>query len=41
LEDFYGRSQNLRVQYVREKARVDYGKAPEGTYELEVLKEKG
>jgi N4-bis(aminopropyl)spermidine synthase len=39
LEDFYGRSQDLRVRYVREKARVDYGKAPEGTYELEVLKE--
>jgi len=39
MEDFYGRSQNLRVQYVREKARVDYGKAPEGTYTLEVLKE--
>jgi N4-bis(aminopropyl)spermidine synthase len=40
LEDFYGRSQNLRVQYVRERARVDYGKALEGTYELEVLEEK-
>ena len=38
LEDFYGRSQNLRVRYVREKSRVDYGKAPEGTYEIEPLK---
>jgi predicted methyltransferase len=37
-EDFYGRSQNLRVHYVRERARVDYGKAPEGTYHLELLK---
>lgn len=37
LEDFYGRSQNLRVRYVREKLRVDYGKAPEGTYTIEPL----
>lgn len=37
LEDFYGKSQNLRVQYVKEKSRVDYGKAPEGTYELQKL----
>jgi len=37
LEDFYGKSQDLRVQYVKEKARVDYGKAPDGTYELEIL----
>lgn len=36
-EDFYGRSQNLRVHYVREQARVDYGKAPDGTYSLELL----
>jgi predicted methyltransferase len=35
LEDFYGSRKNLRVRYVREKARVDYGKAPDGTYELE------
>jgi N4-bis(aminopropyl)spermidine synthase len=41
LEDFYGKSQNLRIQYVREKARVDYGKAPEGTYELELRTAKG
>jgi predicted methyltransferase len=38
VEDFYGRSQSLRVQYVRERARVDYGKAPESTYELELVK---
>jgi predicted methyltransferase len=37
VEDFYGRSQNLRVQYVRERARVDSGKAPESTYELEPI----
>jgi hypothetical protein len=35
LEDFYGRSQNLRVHYVRETNRVDYGKAFDGTYNLE------
>jgi N4-bis(aminopropyl)spermidine synthase len=39
LEDFYGKSQNLRVHYVREKARVDYGKAFEGTYSLDLLED--
>lgn len=39
LEDFYGRSQNLRVQYVRETNRVDYGKAFKDTYVLELLGE--
>lgn len=38
VEDFYGRSKSLRVKYVREKARVDYGKAPDATYELEPLR---
>lgn len=38
VEDFYGRSQSLRVQHVRERAKVDYGKAPESTYELESIK---
>jgi len=37
IEDFYGSEQNLRVRYVREKARVDYGKAPDGTYSLELV----
>jgi predicted methyltransferase len=40
IEDFYGSSKNLRVRYVREKARVDYGKAPDGTYELEPVESK-
>jgi N4-bis(aminopropyl)spermidine synthase len=40
LEDFYGRSQNLRVRYVRETSRVDYGKAFDGTYKLEHLRGK-
>jgi N4-bis(aminopropyl)spermidine synthase len=39
LEDFYGKSQNLRVHYVREKARVDYGKAFDGTYSLDLLED--
>lgn len=39
LEDFYGRSQNLRVHYVRENTRVDYGKAFDDTYRLEFLEE--
>ena len=37
LEDFYGREQNLRVKYVRDTNRVDYGKAVDGTYQLELL----
>jgi len=37
VEGFYGKDQNLRVQHVREAARVDYGMAPEGTYNLELL----
>jgi N4-bis(aminopropyl)spermidine synthase len=35
LENFYGRKQNLRVQYVRECKKVDYGKASEEEYTLE------
>ncbi|MGE4243301.1 bis-aminopropyl spermidine synthase family protein [Ramlibacter sp.] len=37
LESFYGRNQPLRVKYVREKVRVDYGKAPSETYVLDPL----
>jgi hypothetical protein len=40
LEDFYGKNQNLRVQYVMEKERVDYGKAPSETYTLQILENK-
>lgn len=39
LEDFYGKSQDLRVRYVKEKQRVDYGKALDATYNLELLEE--
>jgi predicted methyltransferase len=37
LENFYGRDNHLRVKYVREKLRVDYGKAHDGEYELDLL----
>lgn len=40
IEDFYGSNKNLRVRYVREKSRVDYGKAPDSTYELEFVEQK-
>lgn len=40
LKNFYGQSQEPRVQYVREKKRPDYGKAPSEYYELQMLKEK-
>jgi len=39
LENFYGREKVLRVRYVREKARLEYGKAPEETYSLDLLKD--
>jgi N4-bis(aminopropyl)spermidine synthase len=35
LENFYGREQPLAVRYVREKKRVDYGKAGNDEYQLE------
>ena len=37
LENFYGRDNPPRVKYVRERARVDYGKAHKDEYELELL----
>lgn len=39
LENFYGRSKEPRVQYIRERKRPDYGKAPEEEYEL-ILRSK-
>jgi predicted methyltransferase len=38
LKNFYGRSANPKARYVREKKRLDYGKASEEEYELELLK---
>ena len=37
LEKFYGRSKDLHVKYVRQKKRVDYGKAHDDEYALEYL----
>jgi N4-bis(aminopropyl)spermidine synthase len=37
LANFYGRSQEPRVHYVREKKRLDYGKANDGEYEFELI----
>jgi len=37
LSNFYGRSGNPRVKYVREKVRLEYGKAHEDEYFLETL----
>lgn len=37
LSNFYGRAGNPRVKYVREKVRLEYGKAHEDEYFLEIL----
>lgn len=37
LENFYGRDKTPRVRYVKEHARLDYGKAHESEYLLELL----
>jgi predicted methyltransferase len=39
LENFYGRHSPLKIRYVREKTRVDYGKAPDEEYCFEPLGE--
>lgn len=41
LDHFYGRDAQPRVRYVRERKRLDYGKANEYEYEFELLKEMG
>jgi len=40
LKDFYGRSKEPRVHYVRERKRLDYGKAHDDEYTLELLEEQ-
>lgn len=37
LQHFYGRNNPMRVRYVRERARIDYGKAHDDEYALELL----
>ena len=39
LEHFYGRDAAPRVRYVRERMRLDYGKANENEYEVEALED--
>lgn len=39
LENFYGKENHLHVRYVREKKRLDYGKAHDDEYELELLEQ--
>jgi predicted methyltransferase len=39
LDNFYGRDNQPRVRYVRERKRLDYGKANENEYEFELLEE--
>ncbi|MDP2359030.1 MAG: bis-aminopropyl spermidine synthase family protein [Beijerinckiaceae bacterium] len=39
LANFYGRSQQLRVKYVREKKILNYGMAHEDEYSLEMVKD--
>ncbi|HEY4217892.1 MAG TPA: bis-aminopropyl spermidine synthase family protein [Gemmatimonadaceae bacterium] len=41
LEDFYGRSQALRIQYVREVATIERGRASDRTYRFEELVNSG
>lgn len=40
LKNFYGRSKEPRVRYVRERKRLDYGKAPAEEYYFEPLSEE-
>ena len=39
LDNFYGRDTQLRFQYIRERKRVDYGKANETEYEFQLFGE--
>jgi N4-bis(aminopropyl)spermidine synthase len=39
LDNFYGRDTQVRVRYIRERKRLDYGKADETEYEFELLEE--
>ena len=40
LDNFYGRNAQPRVKYVRERKRLDYGKANENEYQFEMLVEE-
>jgi hypothetical protein len=40
LSNFYGRGQPLTIRYVMEKKRVDYGKAHDDEYEIQLMEER-
>jgi len=40
LRNFYGRGRPLEIRYVRERKRVDYGKAHDDEYEIELMEKK-
>ena len=40
LENFYGQSSSPRVRYIKERKRLDYGKAHDDEYEFELLQEE-
>lgn len=40
LKNFYGGNQPLVIRYIREKKRVDYGKAHDDEYEIESLEDQ-
>lgn len=40
LNNFYGRDQHVRIRYVKEKLRVDYGKALDSEYEFELYNQE-
>jgi len=39
LANFYGHNQHVKIKYVREQKRVDYGKAPDDEYKYELFEE--
>lgn len=39
LAHFYGHNQHIKIKYVREKSRVDYGKAHDDEYKYELFEE--
>ncbi|MCU7872092.1 MAG: bis-aminopropyl spermidine synthase family protein [Candidatus Thiodiazotropha sp. (ex Lucinoma borealis)] len=40
LTNFYGRDNHVRIKYVREKKRIDYGRAHDDEYKFELLPEE-
>jgi hypothetical protein len=41
LENFYGNGRKIKIRYVREKRRVDYGKANDDEYRYEEFPGEG